>query len=284
MRLIRVGLKGSEKPGVLVDEDTFLDVSSRFSDFDESFFRGSGLAELKVAVTSGEFDALPLAEQRLGAPVARPHQIICIGLNYADHAKETGAEIPAEPIIFTKSPNTLVGPNDFVQIPRNSHKTDWEIELGVVIGQRASYLDSIVDAADHIAGYMICHDISEREFQLERHGQWSKGKSCETFNPAGPWLATADEVADPLSLNMSLTLNGEVMQKGSTRHMVYDPAFLVHYLSQFLVLEPGDIINTGTPPGVGMGFEPPRFLRPGDIVELEIEGLGRQRQEVIAPR
>jgi 2,4-diketo-3-deoxy-L-fuconate hydrolase len=218
----------------------------------------------------------------LGPPVARPHQSICIGLNYADHAAETGAEIPSEPIIFTKSPNTMIGPNDTVHIPRNSSKTDWEVELAIVIGSRCRYLSSEEEALDNIAGYMISNDVSEREFQIERQGQWSKGKSAETFNPAGPWLVTTDEVPDPANLALSLSVNGHMMQNSTTAQMVYQPAFLVHYLSQFMVLEPGDVINTGTPPGVGMGLKPPRYLAPGDVMELTIEGLGHQRQEVIA--
>lgn len=220
--------------------------------------------------------------KRFGAPITRPHQIICIGLNYADHAAETGAEIPSEPIIFTKSPNTLIGPNDDVRIPRKSQKTDWEVELAIVIGKQCRYLKDEKEALEHIAGYMISNDVSEREFQIERQGQWSKGKSSETFNPAGPWLVTSDEVSDPTNLSMLLTVNGETLQKSSTAQMVYKPAFLVHYLSQFMVLEPGDIINTGTPPGVGMGQKPPRYLKPGDVMQLEIEGLGRQRQLAVA--
>lgn len=285
MKLIRIGEPGYEKPAVLVDPNTYVDVSEHFADFDEGFFRDQGISRLRSLIASGAVSqAQPLGDVRLGSPIARPHQIICIGLNYADHAAETGAEIPPEPILFTKSPNTLVGPTDSIRLPRNSHKTDWEVELAIVVGARASYLESEADAADYIAGYMVSNDVSEREFQLERSGQWSKGKSCETFNPAGPWLVTSDEVPNPQDLSMRLSVNGVIMQDGSTRHMVYGPAFLVYYLSQFLVLEPGDIINTGTPPGVGMGHKPPRYLNAGDVVELEIEGLGSQRQVVLEPR
>ena len=225
-----------------------------------------------------------LADLRIGAPIARPHQILCIGLNYSDHAAETGQAVPDEPILFTKSPNTLVGPNDSVRIPRGSTKPDWEVELGIVIGKRTSYLDSPADARDAIVGWVVVNDVSERAFQLERNGQWAKGKSAETFNPAGPWLVTADEIEDVLDLGMWLDVNGIRRQDGSTSTMIFDPYVIVHYLSQFLVLEPGDLINTGTPPGVGMGFNPPIWLQPGDVMELGIDGLGRQRQEVLPSR
>jgi 2-keto-4-pentenoate hydratase/2-oxohepta-3-ene-1,7-dioic acid hydratase in catechol pathway len=224
------------------------------------------------------------AGERIGAPIARPHQILCIGLNYRDHAAETGQAVPDEPILFTKSPNTLIGPNDEVRIPRRSTKPDWEVELGIVIGRRTSYLDSPEAAREAIAGFCVVNDVSERSFQLERGGQWSKGKSCETFNPAGPWLVTPDEIDDVLALDLWLDVNGVRRQTGSTATMVFDPYFLVHYLSQFLVLEAGDLINTGTPPGVGMGFKPPVWLQPGDVMELGITGLGVQRQSVLAPR
>ena len=286
MKLLRVGPPGAEIPAVLIDDERFLDVSSG-GDFNEAFFASGKLDQLPALVAQLQADgATPqsLSGHRIGAPICRPHQILCIGLNYADHAAETGAEIPSEPIIFTKSPNTLVGPHDSIRLPRKSAKTDWEVELGIVIGQRSSYLLDAADGMKHIAGYMVCNDVSEREFQLERQGQWSKGKSCETFNPAGPWLVTTDEILDPINLSMELSVNGATMQKSSTRQMVFQPGFLVHYLSQFMVLEPGDVINTGTPPGVGMGSTPPRYLQEGDIVELEIEGLGSQRQTVVAPR
>ena len=203
-------------------------------------------------------------------------------MNYADHAKESGAEVPPEPIIFTKASNTLVGPNDTVIIPKNSEKCDWEVELGIVIGKRAKYLSSPAEATEHIAGYVLCNDVSEREFQLERQGQWSKGKSCETFNPAGPWLVTRDELSDVSDLKMSLLVNGRVMQNSTSAQMVFKPEFLVYYLSQFMVLEPGDLINTGTPPGVGLGFKPPVYLKDGDVMQLEIEGLGKQTQNVVS--
>jgi 2,4-diketo-3-deoxy-L-fuconate hydrolase len=217
-------------------------------------------------------------------PIARPHQILCIGLDYSDHAAETGQHVPAEPILFTKSPNTLIGPDDDVRIPRGSTKPDWEVELGIVIGTRTSYLDSVDEARDAIAGSTVVNDVSERSFQMERNGQWSKGKSAETVNPAGPWHVTPDEIDDVLDLDMCLDKNGVRRQTGSTSTMIFDLYLIVHYLSQFLVLEPGDLINTGTPPGVGMGFTPPIWLQPGDVMELGIQGLGSQRQSVLAPR
>lgn len=283
MKLVRVGAPGVEKSGVLADEDHFYDISA-MGDLGEDFFNRYTMADIASYIRSLQekgVEPQSLQGKRLGAPVSRPHQIICIGLNYADHAAETGAEIPSEPIIFTKSPNTLIGPNDDVRIPKKSQKTDWEVELAIVIGKQCRYLKDEKEALDHIAGYMISNDVSEREFQIERQGQWSKGKSSETFNPAGPWLVTPDEVKDPTNLSMQLLVNGETMQRSSTNQMVYKPAFLVHYLSQFMVLEPGDIINTGTPPGVGMGQKPPRYLKPGDVMQLEIEGLGRQRQSAV---
>jgi len=283
MRLMRIGAAGSERPAVAVDDGHYIDVSDLVKDFDSEFFGSNQVAELAIKVQERikNNQVSELADQRIGAPFTRPHQIICIGLNFADHARESGAEVPAEPILFTKAPNTLIGPNDDVMIPKNSVKTDWEIELGIVIGKRARYLDSPEQAAGHIAGYVLCNDVSEREFQLERQGQWSKGKSCETFNPAGPWLVTPDEIADPTNLDMVLKLNGKVLQNSNTNQMVYQPHFLVHYLSQFMVLEPGDLINTGTPPGVGLGQKPPFFLKDGDVMELEIPGLGTQRQNVV---
>lgn len=284
MKLVRIGALGAEKSGVLVDDEHFYDISA-MGDLGEDFFQRHSLADISSYVEGLKAKGVEpqsIKGKRFGAPITRPHQIICIGLNYADHAAETGAEIPSEPIIFTKSPNTLIGPNDDVRIPRNSQKTDWEVELAIVIGKQCRYLKDETEALDHIAGYMISNDVSEREFQIERQGQWSKGKSSETFNPAGPWLVTPDEVGDPTNLSMLLTVNNQTLQKSSTAQMVYKPAFLVHYLSQFMVLEPGDIINTGTPPGVGMGQKPPRYLKPGDVMQLEIQGLGRQRQLAVA--
>jgi 2-keto-4-pentenoate hydratase/2-oxohepta-3-ene-1,7-dioic acid hydratase in catechol pathway len=281
---MRLGPAGAEKPAVRVDGATYVDVSDVVDDFDEGFFPiGYDALRALVAdrVTAGrvnEFQGV-----RVGAPIARPHQIVCIGLNYSDHAAETGQQVPSEPILFTKSPNTLIGPNDAVRQPRGSTKLDWEVELGIVIGRRTSYVTE-AEARDAIAGYLVCNDVSERAFQIERGGQWSKGKSAETFNPAGPWLATPDEIDDVLQLDMWLDVNGVRRQTGSTSTMVFDPYTIVSYLSQFMVLEPGDLINTGTPPGVGMGLKPPVFLEPGDVMELGITGLGVQRQQVLAPR
>ena len=280
MRLLRVGPPGSERPAVLVTDTTYVDVSDMVRDYDAEFFETGGVNDLRAVV--GERVAAnsvrDLAGQRVGPPVARPHQILCIGLNYRDHAAETGQAVPEEPIVFTKSPNTLVGPTDDVVLPRGSTKTDWEVELAIVVGQRCSYLPDREAAQAAIAGYAVCNDVSERAFQLERGGQWCKGKSAATFNPMGPWLVTPDEVPDPTSLDLWLDVNGVRRQTGSTATMVFDPATIVHYLTQFFVLEPGDVINTGTPPGVGMGHNPPVFLAPGDIIELGIERLGTQRQ------
>lgn len=286
MKLLRVGAFGAEKPGALVADNTYVDLSDVVPDFNEAFFADGGIDRIRsvVAARAAAGDTRAIGDQRVGAPIARPHQIICVGLNYSDHAKETGQDVPSEPILFTKSPNTLVGPNDNVRIPRGSTKTDWEVELGIVIGKRASYLDSIEDAREAIAGWVLVNDVSERAFQIERGGQWMKGKSAETFNPAGPWLVTPDEVDDVLALGMTLDVNGERRQNGSTSTMVFDPYFIVHYISQFMVLEPGDLINTGTPPGVGMGLQPQVWLREGDVMELAIDGLGTQRQVVVGPR
>ncbi|NQX10417.1 fumarylacetoacetate hydrolase family protein [Microbacteriaceae bacterium VKM Ac-2855] len=286
MYLMRLGSVGAEKPVARIDDTHYVDLSDVVDDFDEAFFGSGGIARIApiVAERAAAGATLIFGDERIGAPFARPHQILCIGLNYSDHAAETGQAVPAEPILFTKSPNTLIGPNDDVRIPRGSTKPDWEVELGIVIGKRTSYLDSVEDAADAIAGYVLVNDVSERAFQLERGGQWSKGKSSETFNPAGPWLATPDEIADVSNLGMWLDINGTRRQNGSTSTMIFDPFFIVHYLSQFLVLEPGDLINTGTPPGVGMGFSPQIWLQPGDVMELGIDGLGAQRQNVLAPR
>jgi 2-keto-4-pentenoate hydratase/2-oxohepta-3-ene-1,7-dioic acid hydratase in catechol pathway len=284
MKLIRVGAVGAEKPGVMVAEGKYVDVSDLVDDFNEAFFASAGIEKIgpEVAKRQAAGAVHDIGSARLGSPVARPHQIICIGLNYADHAAETNTTVPPEPIIFTKSPNTMIGPNDAVRIPKNSTKTDWEVELGVVVGKRARYVASEAAAIDHIAGYMLVNDISEREFQLERQGQWSKGKSSETFNPAGPYLVTRDEMPDSSNLAMKLWVNDELKQNSSTAQMVYGPAFLIYYLSQFLVLEPGDLINTGTPPGVGLGHNPPVYLKRGDVMRLEIQGLGTAEQQVIS--
>lgn len=286
MRLLRIGEPGREKPAALVDEDHYVDLSDVVADFDEGFFGTGGLARIApvVAERVASGAGLALAGQRIGAPIARPHQIICVGLNFADHAAESGQAVPEEPILFSKSPNTLVGPNDDVRIPRGSTKPDWEVELGIVIGTRTSYLDSIDDARDHIAGWVLVNDVSERAFQLERGGQWLKGKSAETFNPSGPWLVTQDEIDDVCDLGMWLDVNGVRRQTGSTSTMIFDPFVIVHYISQFMVLEPGDLINTGTPPGVGLGFDPQIWLHEGDVITLGIDGLGRQQQTVVGPR
>lgn len=286
MYLMRIGAAGAEKPVARIDDETYVDLSDVVTDFDEAFFGAGGLDRVRPVVTerAAAGQVSRFAGERIGAPVARPHQILCIGLNYRDHAAESGMAVPDEPILFTKSPNTLVGPNDDVRIPRGSTKTDWEVELGIVIGRRAGYLDSAEEAREAIAGYVVVNDVSERAFQLERGGQWAKGKSAETFNPAGPWLATTDEIEDVLALDMWLDVNGVRRQTGNTKTMIFDPYFIVHYLSQFLVLEPGDLINTGTPPGVGMGLTPPVYLRPGDAMELGIQQLGTQRQRVLGPR
>jgi len=286
MRLMRIGEAGSERPVVRVDDAHYVDVSDQFGDFNEAFFASGGIERARALVAertaAGQLTAF--AGERIGAPIARPHQIICVGLNYADHAAETGQAIPAEPILFNKAPNTLIGPDDDVRLPRGSVKTDWEVELGVVIGKRASYLETDEEVGAAIAGYTLVNDVSEREFQIERGGQWVKGKSAETFNPAGPWLATPDEIADVKDLSMWLDVNGVRRQTGSTKTMIFDPYFVVRYISQFMVLEPGDLINTGTPPGVGLGMKPPVYLAEGDVMTLGVQDLGTQRQRVIGPR
>ncbi|MFJ2553835.1 fumarylacetoacetate hydrolase family protein [Microbacterium sp. NPDC087591] len=286
MRIARIGVPGAERPAVLVGEKEYVDVSDLVDDIDATFFESGGSEALAQIVQQrvSERRTSPLGEQRIGAPIARPHQIVCVGLNYADHAAESGMAIPEEPILFTKSPNTLIGPYDDVRIPRGGTKTDWEVELGIVIGRRASYIESSEQAREHIAGYVLVNDVSERAFQLERSGQWLKGKSAETFNPAGPWLATPDELSDVRALRMWLDVNGVRRQTGMTSTMIFPPDELVRYISQFMVLEPGDLINTGTPPGVGMGHVPAVWLRPGDVIELGIDGLGAQRQNVVGPR
>ncbi len=285
MHLMRIGPAGSEKPVVRIDDDSYVDVSDIVTDFDASYFAG-GSDRLSEAVqqraAAGRVERF--AGERIGAPIARPHQILCIGLNYRDHAAETGQAVPDEPILFNKAPNTLVGPGDPVRQPRGSTKLDWEVELGVVIAERASYLAGEQAARQVIAGYLVCNDVSERTFQIERSGQWVKGKSAETFNPAGPWLATPDEIKDVMQLGMWLDVNGVRRQTGSTATMIFNPYEVVSYLSQFMVLEPGDLINTGTPPGVGMGMRPPVYLQPGDVMELGIDGLGSQRQQILPAR
>lgn len=279
MKFLRYGPTGAEKPGILDAEGKIRDLSAHVADLS-----GAALAPEKLAAL-GAIDpaSLPVVEgsPRLGACVAGTGKFICIGLNYSDHAAETGAAVPPEPVIFMKATSAICGPNDDVLIPRGSEKTDWEVELGVVIGKTAKYV-SEAEALDYVAGYCVSHDVSERAFQTERAGQWTKGKSCDTFGPIGPWLVTKEEVADPQNLSMWLKVNGQTMQDGSSNTMVYGVAFLVSYLSQFMSLQPGDVISTGTPPGVGMGLKPPRYLKPGDVVELGIEGLGTQKQTFVA--
>lgn len=279
MKLLRFGEPGSERPGMVDADGAIRDLSGHVTELSGKALDPDALASLSRI----DPKSLPAVDgnPRIGPCVAGSGKFICIGLNYSDHAAETGAVVPSEPIIFMKATSAICGPNDDLLIPRGSQKTDWEVELGVVIGRKAKYV-SEAEALDYVAGYCTVHDVSERAFQIERSGQWTKGKSCDTFGPIGPWLVTRDEVPDPQALGMWLTVNGEMMQNGSTKTMVFGPAFLVSYLSQFMSLHPGDIISTGTPPGVGMGMRPPRFLQPGDVVELGIEGLGRQRQQVRA--
>ncbi|APO65694.1 fumarylacetoacetate hydrolase protein [Rhizobium gallicum] len=280
MKLMRVGDPGREKPALLDSDGKIRDLSAHVSDVAGEAISPAGLA--KIAALDAK--SLPeLAPGRIGACVAGTGKFICIGLNFSDHAAETGATVPPEPIIFMKATSAIVGPNDNVVIPRGSEKTDWEVELGVVIGKTAKYVTE-AEALDYVAGYCVSNDVSERAFQTERSGQWTKGKSCDTFGPIGPWLVTKDEIADPQNLGMWLKVNGQMMQNGSSRTMVFGVAYLVSYLSQFMSLQPGDVISTGTPPGVGMGLKPPRYLKAGDVVELGIEGLGTQKQTVVADR
>lgn len=277
MKLIRFGAPGAEKPGVLDEHDQRRDLSALFTDWDRDFFNDGGLIKLKQLMREDHFPLVSPSE-RWGASVARPGKVICIGLNYSDHAAESGMPIPTEPIVFQKAANTVVGPFDPVLIPRKSVKTDWEIELGVIIGKDARYLDSPEEAKEYVGGYCISHDVSEREFQLERGGQWTKGKSCDNFNPLGPWLLTPDEISDVHNLGMKLWVNGHLYQNGSTAKMVFGVYYLIHYLSQFMTLEAGDLISTGTPPGVGLGQKPPVYLKQGDVVELMMDQLGHQKQ------
>ncbi|KOV86923.1 2-hydroxyhepta-2,4-diene-1,7-dioate isomerase [Streptomyces sp. NRRL WC-3618] len=276
--MLRVGARGQERPAVRTDDGRLLDLSSMTNDIDGAFLASGGVGRARAALTAGELPELDPDGLRIGAPVARPGKIVCVGLNYRDHAAETGAAIPARPVVFMKDPGTVVGPYDQVLIPRGSAKTDWEVELAVVIGRRARYLDGPEAARAVIAGYAISHDVSEREFQLEYSSQWDLGKSCETFNPLGPWLVTADEVGDPQDLGLHLSVNGVKRQDGHTSDMIFTVDHIVSYLSQYMVLEPGDVINTGTPAGVALGLPGTPFLRPGDTVELCVDGLGSQRQ------
>lgn len=282
MKLIRHGKPEQEKPGIQIPNGTRLDVSAFGQDFDEQFFTNDGLNKLATWLQTHQ-SSCPIVSPntRLGAPIGRPSKIICVGLNYSDHAKESGMTLPTEPILFFKSTTAICGPNDQVIIPKNSEKTDWEVELAVVIGKKASYVEE-ADAMDFVAGYLLHNDISERAFQLERQGQWVKGKSADTFAPLGPFLATKDEIADPHNLSIWLKLNGELLQNSNTQNLVFNIPHLVSYISHFMTLLPGDVISTGTPAGVGLGLTPPRYLNPGDVMELGIQGLGEQRQVAVA--
>ncbi|MFF4121696.1 fumarylacetoacetate hydrolase family protein [Streptomyces sp. NPDC001714] len=278
MKLLRVGAPGEERPAVRTEDGRLLDLSPVTSDIDGAFLASDGVERARSEVAAGSLPELDPDGLRIGAPLARPGKIVCVGLNYRDHAAETRAAIPERPVVFMKDPGTVIGPYDEVLIPRGSVKTDWEVELAVVIGRRARYLDGPEAARAVIAGYAISHDVSEREFQLEYSPQWDLGKSCETFNPLGPWLVTADEVGDPQDLGLHLSVNGVKRQEGHTSDMVFPVDHIVSYLSQYMVLEPGDVINTGTPAGVALGLPGAPYLRPGDSVELSVDGLGAQRQ------
>ncbi|WP_422083480.1 fumarylacetoacetate hydrolase family protein [Ulvibacterium sp.] len=278
MKLIRFGAIGNEKPGVQLENGDRLDVSNFGQDYDEQFFGGDGIIRLKDWLSKNS-DSCPKVDSsmRLGAPLCRPSKIICIGLNYAKHAQEAGMEIPKEPVLFFKATSAMVGPNDDVIIPKGSTKTDWEVELAIIIGKKASYV-SESEAMDHVAGYVLHNDYSEREYQIERSGQWVKGKSCDTFAPIGPFIVTPDEIEDPHNLDLWLKVNGETLQNSNTSDFVFDIPTSISYISQFMTLLPGDVISTGTPFGVGLGFDPPRYLKPGDVVELGIDGLGSSQQ------
>jgi len=281
MKLIRYGEANKEKTGVVID-DVMYDTSALGEDYNEHFFETDGLKRLQQFIESNKNKLEKIPEgTRLGSPIARPSKIVCIGLNYADHAKETGATPPPEPVIFLKSTTALCGPNDNIVIPRNSKKTDWEVELAVVMEKKASYVDE-ANAMDHVAGYCLHNDVSEREFQIERNGTWDKGKGCDTFAPIGPWLVTKDEIKNVDDLNLWLTVNGHYMQNGTTANLIFNIPFLISYVSQFMTLLPGDIISTGTPAGVGLGMNPQVYLQPGDFVELGIDGLGTARQNLVA--
>ncbi len=281
MKLIRFGELNKERPGVIINEIMY-DVSGIGEDFNESFFASGGLERLQAYLKSNseKLEQIPKGV-RLGSPIARPSKILCIGLNYADHARETNAPVPTEPVIFMKSTTALTGPFDDIVVPKNSVKTDWEVELAVVIGKKTSYVDE-VDALEYVAGYCLHNDVSERAFQLERNGTWDKGKGCDTFAPMGPFLATKDEVEDVHNLRLWLKVNGQKMQDGTTSNFIFNIPFVISYVSQFMTLLPGDVISTGTPAGVGLGFNPPVFLKPGDVVELGIDGLGTSKQNVVA--
>ena len=278
MKLMRIGPRGAEHPAVLTEDGTVLDLSGLTADIDGAFLGSGGMDRVRRGVADGTLPRLEATGERVGAPIARPGKVVCIGLNYRDHAQETGAAVPERPVVFLKAPYTVIGPNDNVLIPRGSAKTDWEVELAVVIGRTARYLDSPARALDHVAGYAISNDVSEREFQLERSHQWDLGKSCETFNPLGPYLVTTDEIPDPHKLSLRTCVNGVLRQDGNTDNLIFDVPYLIWYLSRHMVLEPGDVINTGTPAGVALGLPGNPYLRPGDLVELEINGLGAQSQ------
>jgi len=280
MKLIRFGPKGKELPGIKIDDSTSIDVSAFINDYNESFFENNDLEKLKKWL-SINIDSCPKISNktRLGPPLVRPSKIICVGLNYSKHANESGMAVPKEPVLFFKSTTSIIGPFDDVIIPKNSDKTDWEVELALVIGKKASYIDA-GQVKDHIFGYVLHNDISERSFQLEREGQWVKGKSCDTFAPLGPYLVTKDEIKNANNLNLWLKLNGEIMQKSNTSDFIFKINEVVSYISQFMTLLPGDIISTGTPSGVGLGFDPPKFLKNNDIMELSVEGLGVSKQKV----
>ena len=281
MKLIRFGTINNEKPGVITTDGTRRDISAFGSDYDETFFRGNGIQKLRDWLENN-LNICPIIDKsiRLGPPLVRPSKIVCVGLNYAMHAKESGMDIPEEPILFFKASSAIVGPYDSIVIPKGSKKTDWEVELAVIIGKKASYVSEI-DAMNHVFGYVLHNDVSERAYQLERSGQWVKGKSCNSFAPVGPFIATSDEIKDPNNLDLWLKLNGEVMQKSNTSDFIFNIQYVVSYISQFMTLLPGDIISTGTPFGVGMGLTPPRYLKEGDVVELGIEGLGSSKQRCV---
>jgi|TARA_Y100000310_G_scaffold28510_1_gene27142 2-keto-4-pentenoate hydratase/2-oxohepta-3-ene-1,7-dioic acid hydratase in catechol pathway len=282
LKLIRFGKAGHEKPGLYIDENTILDLSGFGEDYDEGFFEEDGLIRLQNWVDQNKKSQIKInPDTRIGPPVCRPSKIICIGLNFSDHAKESGLEPPTEPVIFFKSTTSICGPYDDFVIPKNATKTDWEVELALVIGKKAKYVPE-KGVSDYIAGYLLHNDYSEREYQLEREGQWVKGKSCDTFAPLGPYLVTKDEIKDINNLNMWLKVNGNYMQQGNTRNFIFQIPFIVSYITHFMTLLPGDIISTGTPPGVGLGMNPPRFLKPGDVVELGIDSLGFSKQQVVS--
>src|ERR1700688_4824439 len=282
MKLIRFGEPGAEKPGVLLDDQTWLDVSTFVSDYDEEFFGSGGLARLRQRLMNGHVSTRRRVspQERLGPPIRRPSKIVCVGLNYRDHAAESGMQLPSEPVLFFKATSSLVGPNDALVIPRGAEKVDWEVELAVIIEKKASYVPR-EQASEFIAGYALHNDYSERSFQLERGGQWVKGKSADTFAPLGPFLASLDELRDPSNLEMWLKVNGEIRQSSSTANMIFEVATLLSYASEFMTLLPGDVISTGTPAGVGLGMKPPQYLKSGDVVELGIEGLGESQQRVV---